>query len=70
MYLIFAISNGCELNDFWHCIHKWSWCKFSVNKQGLKKYIQKGLKKCDHNIYTYGYEHSDSTQKGLKDKTI
>ena len=21
-------------------------------------------------IYTYGYEHSDSTQKGLKDKTI
>ena len=23
MYFIFAISNSCELNDFWHCIHKW-----------------------------------------------
>ena len=23
MYLIFAIINCCELNDFWHCIHKW-----------------------------------------------
>ena len=21
--LHFAISNSCELNDFWHCIHKW-----------------------------------------------
>ena len=50
-YLIFAISNCCELNDFWHCIHKWSWCKFSINKQGLKKWVQKGLKKCDYTIY-------------------
>ena len=47
MYLIFAISNCCELNDFWYCIHKWSWCIFSTNKQG----IQKGLKKCDYTIY-------------------
>ena len=51
MYLIFAISNRCELNDFWHCIHKWSWCKFSINKQGLKKCIQKGLKKYNYSIY-------------------
>ena len=21
--LHFAISNSCELNDFWHGIHKW-----------------------------------------------
>ena len=44
-------------------------CKLSINKQGLNKCVQKGLKKCDYSI-TYGYEHSDSTQKGLKDKTI
>ena len=25
---------------------------------------KKGLKKYDCNIYIYGYEHSDSTQKG------
>ena len=53
MYLIFAISNRCELNDFWHCIYKWSWCKFSINKQGLKKCIQKGLRKCDYDIYIW-----------------
>ena len=39
-------------------------CKFSINKC-----IQKGLKNMTI-VYTYGYEHSDSTQKGLKDKTI
>ena len=28
-------------------------CNFSVNKQGLKKCIQKGLKKCDYSIYIW-----------------
>ena len=41
-------------------------CKFSVNKQDIKKCVQKGLKI----VYTYIYEHSDSTHKGLKDKTL
>ena len=45
-------------------------CKLSINKQGLKKCVQKGLKKSDYIVYTYGYEHNDSTQKGLKDKAI
>ena len=44
-------------------------CKFSVNKQDIKKCVQKGLKNVTI-VYTYGYEHSDSTQKGLKDKTL
>ena len=44
-------------------------CKLSINKQGLKKCVQKGLKNVTI-VYTYGYEHNDSTQKGLKDKTI
>ena len=26
-------------------------CKLSINKQGLKKCVQKGLKKCDYTIY-------------------
>ena len=65
MYLIFAISNRCELNDFWHCIHKWSWCKFSINKQGLKKCVQKGLKKCDYNIYM-DMNTATPPKKGLK----
>ena len=26
-------------------------CKFSINKQGLKKCVQKGLKKCYYSIY-------------------
>ena len=42
-------------------------CKFSVNKQDIKKCVQKGLK---NSIYIYIYEHSDSTHKGLKDKTL
>ena len=44
-------------------------CKFSINKQGLKNCVQKGFKNVTI-VYTYGYEHNDSTQKGLKDKTI
>ena len=41
-------------------------CKLSINKQGLKKCVQRNVTI----VYTYGYEHNDSTQKGLKDKTI
>ena len=67
MYLIFAISNRCELNDFWHCIHKWSWCKFSINKQDLKKCIQNGLKKCDYTIYM-DMNITTLPKKGLKTK--
>ena len=59
MYLIFAIINHCELNDFWHCIHKF---KLSINKQGLKKCVQKGLKKCDYSIYIW----MTLPKKGLK----
>ena len=33
------------------------------------KCVQKGLKNVTV-VYTYGYEHSDFTQKGLKDKMI
>ena len=51
MYLIFAIINRCELNDFWHCIH--NGFKLSINKQGLKKCVQKSLKKCDYSIYIW-----------------
>ena len=28
-------------------------CKFSINKQDLKKCIQNGLKKRDHSIYIW-----------------
>ena len=37
MHMIFAISNHCELNDFFGIIFT-NGCKFSINKQGLKKY--------------------------------
>ena len=51
MYLIFAIINRCELNDFG--IVFTNGCKLSINKQGLKKCIQKGVKKCDYSIYIW-----------------
>ena len=51
MYLIFAISNCCELNDFG--IVFTNGCKFSINREGLKKCVQKGLKKCDYSIYIW-----------------
>ena len=38
MHMIFAISNRCELNDFFFGIIFTNGCKFSINKQGLKKY--------------------------------
>ena len=37
MHMIFAISNRYELNDFFGIIFT-NGCKFSINKQGLKKY--------------------------------
>ena len=43
--------------------------KSSKNKQGLKKCVQKGLRNITI-VYTYGWENKNSTQKGLKDKTI
>ena len=44
-------------------------CKFSINKQGLKKCIQKGLKKCDYSIYM-DMNIATIPKKGLKNKTI
>ena len=51
MYFIFAISNSCELNEF--CIVFTNGCKLSINKQGLKKCVQKDLKKRDYSIYIW-----------------
>ena len=42
-------------------------CKFSINKQEVRS---KRLKGNVTIVYTYGYEHNDSTQIGLKDQTI
>ena len=39
-------------------------CKFSINKQGLKRCIQKGLKKSDYSIY--GYEILTIPKKALR----
>ena len=65
MYLIFAISNRCELNVFG--IVFTNGCKSSINKQGLKKCVQKGLKKCDYYIYMYMDMNTVTLpKKGLK----